>query len=37
VGRGLRLWRKFWLMDNLRRRAGFALQHVYAVTAGRWS
>jgi hypothetical protein len=37
VGRGLRLWRKFWLMDNLLRRAGFALQHVYAMAAGRWS
>ena len=37
VGRGLRLWRKFWLMDNLRRRAGFALQHVCAMAAGRWS
>jgi len=37
VGRGLRLWRKFWLMDNLRRRAGFALHHVYAMAAGRWS
>jgi len=36
-GRGLRLWRKFWLMDNLRRRAGFALHHVYAMAAGRWS
>jgi hypothetical protein len=35
VGRGLRLWRKFWLMDNLRRRAGLALYHVYAKTAGR--
>jgi hypothetical protein len=37
VGRGLRLWRKFWLMDNLRRRAAFALQHVYAMAAGRWA
>jgi len=37
VGRGLRLWRKFWLMDNVRRRAGFALQHVYALAAGRRS
>jgi hypothetical protein len=37
VGRGLRLWRKFWLMDNLARRAGFALQHVYAMAAGRRS
>lgn len=35
VGRGLRLWRKFWLMDNLRRRAGLALYHVYAMAAGR--
>jgi len=35
VGRGLRLWRKFWLMDNLRRRAGLALYHVYARAAGR--
>jgi Uncharacterised nucleotidyltransferase len=35
VGRGLRLWRKFWLRDNLRRRAGLALYHVYARTAGR--
>jgi hypothetical protein len=35
VGRGLRLWRKFWLMDNLRRRAGLALHHVYALAAGR--
>jgi len=35
VGRGLRLWRKFWLMDNLRRRAGLALYHVYALAAGR--
>jgi putative nucleotidyltransferase-like protein len=35
VGRGLRLWRKFWLMDNLRRRAGLALYHVYATAAGR--
>jgi hypothetical protein len=35
VGRGLRLWRKFWLMDNLRRRAGLALYHVYAVAAAR--
>lgn len=35
VGRGLRLWRKFWLMDNLRRRAGLALYHVYAKAAGR--
>lgn len=37
VGRGLQLWRKFWLMDNLRRRAGFALHHVYAAAAGRRS
>ena len=37
VGRALGLWRKFWLMDNLRRRAGFALHHVYAMAAGRWS
>jgi hypothetical protein len=35
VGRGLRLWRKFWLMDNLRRRAGLALYHVYAMAAAR--
>jgi putative nucleotidyltransferase-like protein len=35
VGRGLRLWRKFWLMDNLRRRAGLALYHVYALAAAR--
>jgi len=24
-------------MDNLRRRAGFALHHVYAMAAGRWA
>jgi hypothetical protein len=35
VGRGLRLWRKFWLMDNLRRRAGLALYQMYAMAAGR--
>ena len=35
IGRGLSLWRKFWLMDNRRRRAGLALYHVYAMAAGR--
>lgn len=29
------LWRKFWLMDDTRHRAAFALYHVYALIAGR--
>jgi len=34
-GRGGQLWRKFWLIDDARHRAAFALYHAYAVMAGR--
>lgn len=36
LGRGRRLWRKYWLIDNPWRRACFALHHGYAALAGWW-
>jgi len=33
-GRPGQLWRKFWLIDDARHRAAFALYHAYAVIAG---
>ena len=33
-GRAGQLWRKFWLMDDMRHRAAFLLYHLYAVPAG---
>jgi hypothetical protein len=35
LGRLARLWRKFWLIDNLARRASFVLYHGRAWLAGR--
>ena len=34
--RGVQLWRKFWLIDSLRRRAGFGIQFGYALAIGAW-
>ena len=35
VTRPRQLWRKFWLMDGIRARAGFALAHMSASVAGQ--
>jgi hypothetical protein len=35
VTRGRQLWRKLWLMDDLRLRVGFGLSHGYASLRGR--
>jgi hypothetical protein len=35
-GRGLQIWRKFWLMDSIWRRLCFALHYSYAVASGSW-
>lgn len=36
VSRARQLWRKLWLMDDARRRIGFATAHGGAVVAGGW-
>jgi Uncharacterised nucleotidyltransferase len=34
--RSTQLWRKFWLIDSLARRAGFLLYHASALLEGLW-